>query len=425
MSSRQLASFDDDEFQEPKSPLKKLLSIAALAGAVLLGTTFAANINLGGSQSIEFGQGVVQTTACSGTTQLGVLPQSKFVNSSGTGAWYFKSITVSNIPVGCQGSDFQISAYGSSSATPLALFDTTGTNVVVYDSTNGFLVGGGMSGYTISSGSDSFTVTFTVPVATADSVYKITMQTGVHTVGVSEQCGSNGQRSSGGACRVGDVGTGGGTIFYVAATAFTATGSTCNTNCHYLEFAPKGWAPIADYPNDITYNGQSTARTNSNIDPIFVWSDGAFAGQSAGSIAVGTAIGTGYSNTQQIKNNTLPSAHAERFGFTAILAYPGAGGNSTTGQWFIPSADEMNELCKFVRGDVSNLGDTNVQCSRSVGSVISTYGFGTTNEFYLTSTYDAANPGQTIGYHFEFFQNPLKRQYYSSYGNSFRPVRVF
>jgi hypothetical protein len=85
----------------------------------------------------------------------------------------------------------------------------------------------------------------------------------------------------------------------------------------------------------------------------------------------------------------------------------------------------LNELCKFVRGDTSNLGDTNVQCSRSVGSVNATYGFGTTNEFYLTSTYDAANPGQTIGYHFEFFQDPLKRQYYSSYGNSFRPIRVF
>lgn len=142
MTSRQFATFEDDDYQEPKSPLAKLLSLAAMVGLVLLGTTFAANINLGGSQSIEFGQGVVQTTACSGNTQLGVLPQAKFVNSAGTGAWYFKSITVSNIPVGCQGSDFQISAYGSSSATPLALFDTSGTNVVVYDSSNGFVIGG-------------------------------------------------------------------------------------------------------------------------------------------------------------------------------------------------------------------------------------------------------------------------------------------
>jgi hypothetical protein len=426
MSSSQFASFEDDDFQERKSPVAKLLTLASIVGLVVLGSTFAANINLGGSQSIEFGQGVVQTTACSGNTQLGVLPQAKFVNSAGTGAWYFKSITVSNIPAGCEGSDFLISAYGSSSATPLALFDTTGTNVVVYHSSSGFLVGGGMSGYTVSSGSDSFTVTFTTPVAAADTVYKLTMQTGLHTVGVSEQCASNGQRSSGGACRVGDIGTGGGTIFYVSATAFTASGSACNTNCHYLEFAPKGWAPIADYPSDISNNGQIMGtRTNSNIDPILVWSEGAFAGQSAGSIAVGTAIGTGYSNTQQIKNNTLPNAHPERFGFTAVLAYSGAGGSSTTGQWFMPSADELNEVCKFIRGDTSGLGDSNVQCLRSVGTVNPIYGFGTTNEFYLSSTYDAANPGQAVGYHFEFFQNPLRGQYYATYGNSIRPVRVF
>lgn len=424
MSQRQFASFDDEEF-EPKSRLGKFLTVAAIVGMVALGSTFAANINLGGSQSIEFGQGVLQTTSCSGNTQLGVLPQAKFVNSAGTGSWYFKSITVSNIPAGCEGSDFLISAYGSSNATPLALFDSTGTNVVVYHSSNGFLVGGGMSGYTVSSGSDSFTVTFTTPVATADTVYKLTMQTGLHTIGVSEQCASNGQRSSGGACRVGDIGSGGGTIFYASSTAFTVSGASCNTNCHFLEFAPKGWAPIADYPNNITHNGQSTARTNSNIDPILVWSDGAFTGQSAGSIAVGTAIGTGYNNTQQIKNNTTLGVHDERFGFTAVLAYAGASGNSTAGQWFIPSADELNEVCKFIRGDTAGLGDSNIQCSRLIGTVNAIYGFGVTNEFYLSSTYDVANAGQTVGYHFEFYQNPLRNQYYSTYGNSIRPVRAF
>ena len=78
------------------------------------------SFNLGGNQRIEFGQGIVQTTACSGNTQLGLLPQAKFTNSSGTGAWYFKSISVSNIPLGCQGSDFLISAYGQTNATPNA-----------------------------------------------------------------------------------------------------------------------------------------------------------------------------------------------------------------------------------------------------------------------------------------------------------------
>jgi hypothetical protein len=416
----------DDVFQSRKSPLKKLVTLASMAVLVILGTTYAANINLGGNQSVEFGQGVVKTTACSGDTELGFLPQAKFVNSSGAGTYYFKSFTVTNIPVGCEGSDFLISAYGATDATPLALFDTTGTNVVVYDSSSGFQVGGGMSGYTVSSGSDSFTVTFTTPVATSDTVYRITMQSGSHTVGVSEQCASNGLRVSGGPCRVGDIGTGGGTVFYVSSTPFTATGAACNPNCRFLEFAPKGWASISDWPNNITYNGSiASSRTNANDDPILVWSDGNFTSQAAGSIAVGTVVGTGYNNTQQIKNNTPAGVHDERFGFNAALRYVGNSGTSTLGQWFLPSINELNELCKYARGDISGLGDQSVQCSRTAGTLNAVYGFNTVGSFYLSSTYDAANPGQTLGYNFDFFTNPLRNQYYSSYGNPIRPIRAF
>lgn len=426
MSPSQFASFDDENFREPKSPFAKILTLAGIVGLVVLGSTFAANINLGGSQSIEFGQGVVKTTACSGNTELGVLPQAKFVNSAGTGAWLFNSIKVSNIPAACEGSDFIISAYGDTDATPLALFDTTGTNIVVYHSASGFQVGGGMSGYTITSGSDYFTITFTNPVATADSVYKITMQSGLHTVGISEQCASNGQRSSGGPCRVGDIGTGGGTIFYAASTPFTATGSACNTNCRYLEFAPKGWATLANVPNDISYNGSVVgARTNANVDPILVWSDGNFTGLAAGSIALGEVVGTGFRNTQQLHDNTPLGVHDERFGFIAALAYTGNSGSSTAGQWFMPSINELNELCKYIRGDISGLGDQSVQCSRTVGTLNPVYGIATAGSFYLSSTYDAANPGQTLGYNMDFFTNPLRNQYYSSYGNPIRPVRVF
>jgi len=64
--------------------------------------------------------------------------------------------------------------------------------------------------------------------------------------------------SSSSSCQVGDTGPGGGIVFYVASTAFTATGTTCNTNCHYLEAAPNTW------------NGGST-------DPMNVWAT-AYAG---------------------------------------------------------------------------------------------------------------------------------------------------
>lgn len=416
------AQIEPDYESAPTSRWAKFIPVAFVAAITVLGSTLAANINLG-SSAIEFGQGIQLTTACSGSTALKITPQAKFVNAQGGGAFYFKSINVSNIPLGCQGSDFILNAYGETSAAALQLFDTSATNVVVYNSANGPQVGAGMAGMTVSGGSDSFTVTFTTPVALSNSVFKITIQSGVHATTASEICGSNGQRSSGGPCRIGDTGSGGGTIFYVSSTAFTATGSSCSTNCHYLEFAPKGWATLAAVPNDISYNGQIIgARTNANTDPTLVWTDGAFAGNAAGSIATGTAIGTGYSNTQQIKNNTTLGVHDERFAFIAALAYAGNSGTNTTGQWFLPSLKELNELCKYVRGQTSDLGDTTIECTLTGTSLNPVYGI--SGVFYMSSTYGYINDGQVTGYNMNFHVNPLINQYYANYGNPFRPVRV-
>ncbi|CAB4612396.1 unannotated protein [freshwater metagenome] len=44
-----------------------------------------------------------------------------------------------------------------------------------------------------------------------------------------------------------------------------------------------------------------------------------------------------------------------------VLAYGGS--NGSTGQWFIPSMNELNELCKYARGQVT--GDVTVQCTSS------------------------------------------------------------
>lgn len=418
------AHFETDFEERPATKWGKLIPISLIVAATVMGSTLAANISLGTSGSIEFGQGVLQTTACSGSTALTMTPKASFVNSAGGGAFYFKSITVSNIPLGCQGSDFRINAYDSSTAVALALYDSSETDIIVYDSASGFLVGGGKAGYTVSSGSDSFTVTFTVPVARTTMVSKLTIQSGIHTVGVSEVCGSNGLRSSGGSCRVGDIGSGGGTIFYVSATAFTATGSSCNTNCHYLEFAPKGWASLADWPNNISYNGQIiSVRTDVNVDPILVYSDGNFTNNARSTIAVGTAIGTGYSNTQQLKNNTPQGVHDERFAFNAALAYAGNNGTNTTGQWFMPSLLELNELCKFARGQTSDLGDTTIECTRTGTSLNTSYGFSPT-ALYMSSTYGLQADGQVDGYFMDTHANPMRNLYYASYGNQFRPVRV-
>jgi hypothetical protein len=412
----------DDEHAGASQGFGKLFLVGLISLVTVFGSTLAANISLG-TGSIEFGQGVLATTACSGNTSLTMTPRAQFVNASGAGAFYFKSITVSNIPLGCQGSDFQINAYDSSSAVALALFDSTAKNVIVYDGSSAFQVGGGLTGFTVASGVDSFTVTFTNPVALASNVSRITIQSAIHALQTSEQCQSNGQRPGGGACRVGDIGTGGGTIFYASATAFTATGASCNTNCHYLEVAPKGWASLADYPNNISYNGQIiSVRTDVNVDPILVWSDGNFTGQTRSTIAVGTAIGTGYINTQQVKNNTPSGVHDSWFAFNAALAYAGNSGTSTVGQWFLPSLKELNEFCKYVRGQTNDLGDPNVECTVTGTTLNTAFGLGA--DLYMSSTYGLSATGEVDGYRIGQNTNPLVGRYYASYGNQFRPVRV-
>ncbi len=94
-----------------KKPLKFILGIGALVGVIALGSTLAASINLNSGSPVEFGQGVAQTTACSGDNSIIVTPTSKFINAEEAGAYYYNSVRLSDIPAECQGVDFKIVAY--------------------------------------------------------------------------------------------------------------------------------------------------------------------------------------------------------------------------------------------------------------------------------------------------------------------------
>ena len=72
-----------ENYQKPqkrKKPIGLLIGIGALIGVIALGSTLAANINLNTGHPVEFGQGVAQTVACSGTTPITLTPQSTFIN---------------------------------------------------------------------------------------------------------------------------------------------------------------------------------------------------------------------------------------------------------------------------------------------------------------------------------------------------------
>lgn len=294
--------YSDDPFEDEVAPAKKKIPaifgslLLIFAGTFFVQTTLAANISLN-SGGIEFGQGVAQSVACSGSTNLNITPYSSFTNSSGTGAFYFSSIKVSNIPVGCYGKDFTIKAYGDTSSTPLALFNTSSTNAVIYNNNGTFEAGTGSTGATVSSGAGTFTANFTSPVALASAIYKITIESGAHMYSV------------------GGTGPGGGVIFYYSATGFSC-GPTLTDTCNYLEAAP-------------------TSGTNAWIDNTYVWSGNT--SSAIGAAAQGTAIGTGYKNTLAMVSQ---SSTADRAG-TISRAYRGPNNLS---DWYLPSKDELNQL---------------------------------------------------------------------------------
>ena len=119
-------------------------------------------------------------------------------------------------------------------------------------------------------------------------------------------------------CQVGDIGPGGGKIFYVAPTTFTqlgATGFMCSTACKYLEAAP-------------------TSGTNAwTAGSTYAWS--AITDTAIGT--TGAAIGTGFKNTLDMVSQSNTAGKAG----TASRAYRGP--NNLT-DWFLPSKDELNQI---------------------------------------------------------------------------------
>ena len=288
-------SFYHDDPVDESGPRKSIFSsalalIILLAGGIFfLQSTLAANISLNSGGTIEFGQAVSQAVACSGSQNVTVTPKSSFVNAAnGTGTYYLGSIVVTNIPDSCYGADFKLSAFGSSSSTPLAIFNSTSTEAVVYDNAGTFQLGVGSTGTTLTPGTGTFTVSFTSPVALSTSVAKVTIQSGIHTLLCSE----------GGSCKLGDTGPGGGTVFMLNSGLGGSGGS---------------------------YNYE--AWTTDLSASLMTWNN------VSGVLGVGSAIGTGYGNRALFTGGAgLGCKNATYSGLT---------------DWFLPSSGELTVLRSY------------------------------------------------------------------------------
>jgi hypothetical protein len=292
--------------------------MAVLAGGLYLNTTFAANITLRSGNPIEYGQAANLAVACSGATDISVVPQSSFENiSNGTGTHYLKSITVSNIPANCYGKDFNLSVYNSSGNSPISISGSSTTSIAVYNDNGSFRLSP-MTPATISSGTGSFVLTFPSPVATSSSAVKFTIQSGVHVPFCDENSGS---------C-LGKKGPGGGTVFYQAATSFSC-GPTLNLTCKFLEYAPATWYTNDD--NGGTWQSQGTLTdiaALANVDPPAYTS---------------AELGAGYRNSLAII-----SALSSDTGNAAFKARGYTGGGFS--DWYLPTFSELNLICQWNRG---------------------------------------------------------------------------
>ena len=168
---------------------KAILGIGAVALSIGLGSTLAANINLNSGTPVEFGQGVVTTTACD--SSVFVTPFSTFVNDANFPGFFFSSFTVSDIQSECDGKVFIIKAYKNGQSNPLDLYSINAgdpfNEVKVLRSEGSYspIGDGSFEAGISSSGDDSFTVTFatsvdqvtTTSVALAQDVDRMTIET--------------------------------------------------------------------------------------------------------------------------------------------------------------------------------------------------------------------------------------------------------
>jgi hypothetical protein len=228
----------------------------------------------------------------------------------------------------------------------------------------------------------AYTITATNATGSASRTFTLTVTSLVYTVG--------------------QTGPGGGTIFYVASSPF-ACGPTRSATCTYLEAAPSGWNGGADPTRrwaNTTY--ESTAVNNA----------------SSPETATATAIGWGYRNTRAIilqgNTDTATSAAALADSYTATVS------GVVYDDWYLPSKDELNQMCKWQQGitgaDLTTL--TTVCTGGNLNSGTGAAGF--VGNLYWSST--ESDPNNVWS---QYFDPGIQFNYGKDSTNYVRPIRAF
>jgi len=209
--------------------------------------------------------------------------------------------------------------------------------------------------------------------------------------------------AQGGACSLGEVGPGGGKVFYVSANGFkcgpswTITGSPTGGLCYYLEAAPISW----NGGTEVTRQWSNRSR-NAVIPNIEFYDD------SVGSQSLYKSIdnlGKGFANS-----SLTVALYADDAVYAAAKARACRLGSKT--DWYLPNNAELFQMITNLRG--AN-GD-----------------FASTHPYYYWSSTEAvqpSNPGRTgfMAFIAGFFD--ANGPYYTTYADDVdhyvRPIRAF
>ena len=179
-------------------------------------------------------------------------------------------------------------------------------------------------------------------------------------------------------CRVGDTGPGGGIVFYDAGSQ--------QSWGRYLEFAPNDWS-------------------GNVVDPKVVWCNVV----DIPTTARPTEIGKGRTNTDLMLANCSSGAA------TVARSYRGGAKND----WFLPSRDELNELCKYAKYQAT--GDSKILCERQTSD--------STRKGFVNDSdggyYWSSSDGSKSGAWKQNFANGIQDSSKQYYFNYVRPVRAF
>jgi hypothetical protein len=184
-----------------------------------------------------------------------------------------------------------------------------------------------------------------------------------------------------------------------------------------LEYAPATWkSEGVSIASDVNYVWSNNRNLRSVQDVSTPSSEGFISSEA--DEKYNWRIGQGFFNTSVMK-----VAGATSTAQAAVLSYAGGG---FTGQWFIPSLHELNELCKYVRGQTT--GNPSVACALGNPpntSLADDSGGFVAGDYWSSSEYSPVTSPAAVALtqNFQNYANLTQTQKNS--GRYVRPIRAF